>query len=314
MIAGWGILSYLENVFQILIVLLRPFGIVYYKISFDKNIHYRTLNLILNETLVTTECILKGNKKVPSGYFINRNCIGYIFLEMEYMTNSVITIITTKNYYDYLICEPEEEYLEETETPTKDDISRISVYTRFGTYRDLTYSKININVKDLVPLETQVNVVNEIVKKFNEKKVVKVFIEGFQGTGKSSIGYCVAKVLSGKFTHSFNPTDPGDTFTNVISNMNYDNQDGPNVIVLEEVDILLDKIHNNKIIQNNDIPTMIKDKSSWNSFLDDMVFYKNTILILTSNTPKEKIDMLDKAYLRNGRIDLYFQMNIPIMV
>ena len=39
-----------------------------------------------------------------------------------------------------------------------------------------------------------------------------------------------------------------------------------------------------------------------------MMFYKNVIVVLTSNTEKKDLDLLDEAYLRKGRIHAYYSM------
>ena len=84
--------------------------------------------------------------------------------------------------------------------------------------------------------------------------------------------------------------------------------DEPIVIVLEEVDTLLTSIHGQEIIKHPEIPISVYNKSSWSSFLDDMIFYKHIIILLTSNTPKETIDNLDDSYLRKGRVHASFTM------
>jgi hypothetical protein len=43
-----------------------------------------------------------------------------------------------------------------------------------------------------------------------------------------------------------------------------------------------------------------------------MIFYKNVVLILTSNVSKQAIDDLDPAFLRHGRINATFSMMKPI--
>jgi len=91
-------------------------------------------------------------------------------------------------------------------------------------------------------------------------------------------------------------------------------KESPIVVVLEEIDILLYNIHHNKLVENPKISISVKDKSSWCSFLDDMFLYQNIVLIMTSNKSKSEIDMMDSAYLRKGRVNLYFTMNTPIVV
>jgi hypothetical protein len=90
-------------------------------------------------------------------------------------------------------------------------------------------------------------------------------------------------------------------------------EDGPLVVVLEEVDQMLKSIHERKVQQNPKTPTLVHDKSTWSSFLDDMVFYKKVILIMTSNTPKHYLDSMDYAYLRKGRLQASFHMATPIV-
>jgi hypothetical protein len=61
-----------------------------------------------------------------------------------------------------------------------------------------------------------------------------------------------------------------------------------------------------------EMPTLIHNKTSWSTFLDDMVFYKGVILVLTSNTSKKDIDKIDSSYLRDGRIHKSYNMSTPI--
>lgn len=80
------------------------------------------------------------------------------------------------------------------------------------------------------------------------------------------------------------------------------------IIVLEEVDILIVKLHSNLCRLHGDIPTLIKNKQDWNKFLDkiDRNIYNNIILIMTTNKTLEFFNELDPSYLRDGRLDLSF--------
>lgn len=103
---------------------------------------------------------------------------------------------------------------------------------------------------------------------------------------------------------TFNPTDPGDDIGLIYSTI-MPTEDRPLILVLEEFDILINKIHHNMIQPHKHIPIQIKDKTSWNTFFDriDRGLYPNMIFILTSNIDPEYIDRLDKSYLRNGRVN-----------
>ena len=60
--------------------------------------------------------------------------------------------------------------------------------------------------------------------------------------------------------------------------------------------------------KNNEIPIEIYNKTTWNNFMDDLIFYK-IIIIFTSNTCKSDLDKIDSSYLRKGRIDEYYYMD-----
>ena len=173
-----------------------------------------------------------------------------------------------------------------------------------------------MNLKNLEPLPSQQIIVDGMLNLFRKKGKVTAFIEGVPGSGKSFIGYLLAKEIGGSFCHSFNPTDPGNTFSQLINRIrdydSIDNDNIPIIIVLEEIDVLIDKIHNQKLVLNNTISTSVQDKSSWSTFLDDMFLYQNIILILTTNKTKQDIDKIDPAYLRKGRVDQFYKMDESI--
>ena len=112
--------------------------------------------------------------------------------------------------------------------------------------------------------------------------------------------------MGGKYCHSFNPNDPGDNISVLISDANI--EDAPLVVVLEEVDILLDIIHTTSSKPNKEIPISVYNKTTWATFLDDMFFYRKIILIMTSNKLKSEIDKMDISYLRKGRIHANYSM------
>ena len=58
--------------------------------------------------------------------------------------------------------------------------------------------------------------------------------------------------------------------------------------------------------KNINIIILVRDKMTWNSFIDkiDYGLYPNLIVIFTSNQNKKYIDSLDKSYIREGRINI----------
>ena len=133
------------------------------------------------------------------------------------------------------------------------------------------------------------------------------FIHGISGAGKSTIGFLVAHKVNGTFCHTFNPTDPGDTLSSLIRD-SVPTDDSPTIILIEEVNTMIHALHDTKIQKHKNVTTCIHNKSTYNTFMDDLIFYKNVVIIMTSNESKELIDGLDTCYLRKGRVDGYYSM------
>lgn len=112
------------------------------------------------------------------------------------------------------------------------------------------------------------------------------------------------------FCDTFMPTDPGDQFSNLYNQIE-PTKESPLIVVLEEFDIIISRIHYGKITQHKSMPSNIYDKTSWNQFFDrfDRRYYPWVILILTSNVKPDVIDNLDPSYIRDGRINKVFGMS-----
>jgi hypothetical protein len=124
----------------------------------------------------------------------------------------------------------------------------------------------------------------------------------------------LAKKMTGKdqktgVCDTFNPIEPGDSFIRLHEEVEPDQQ-SPFVVVLEEADIIITRVHAGDIPRHKSLPVLISDKTSWNQFFDrfDRGYYPWVILILTSNVKPEVIDNLDPSYIREGRINRIFEM------
>jgi Cdc6-like AAA superfamily ATPase len=118
------------------------------------------------------------------------------------------------------------------------------------------------------------------------------------------ISILIAKKLKGELVRTFNPSEPGDSISSLYNQVS-PNKNKPLIIVFDEVDIMMDKIYNNKIVPHKHIPIEIQDKSSWNRFFDDinLGLYPYVILVLTSNTFANNIETkYDSSYIRDGRV------------
>jgi hypothetical protein len=224
-----------------------------------------------------------------------------------------ITILTTKKYYEYITLEKRVDIgiVDNEHIDIFKKTEAIRFFQRYGTYTNLFYSSVLLNLNHISPLPSQQIIIDSILASFRKKSKITAFIEGVPGSGKSFIGFLLAKEMGASFCHSFNPTDPGDVFSSLISRIRNSEcmiNDTPIVVVIEEVDIMIQNIHTKSVCLHSKIPTSVKDKSSWSTFLDDMFLYQNIIVILTSNKPKQEIDALDTAYLRQGRVDEFYRM------
>lgn len=200
---------------------------------------------------------------------------------------------------------PKIEMINIDEKEIEEKTNNIEYWYRNGDYNYFDYSKKRMFIKN-VSFKPQQNIIYEnIMKIYNEKNNVTSYIYGDIGIGKTFLCYLMACKLNCYLCDSFNPCDPGDNFMNLYNIIN-PTAKKPLILVLDEVDILISKIHNQDIIQHKNSPTQVCNKTTWNNMLDkiDYGLYPNVIFILCSNKKPYEINRLDDSYLRQGRIDL----------
>jgi len=300
-----SILFNLINSFVWLLVpvclIIQVFGIKLYRI-----IDERKTDMILRKLkVISANTVYYNSEFKPHSLFFSWYCIGNIYLtEINRRMITEIYIITTKEYIDNLMKDHQDEIIS-----LKGDNTKITIYIREGTFYYLSYNKwsipFNKNIK-----ENQNTIVHAIIKFYRDNNYCTSFISGAPGSGKTTIAYFLAKELNGCICKTFNPTDPGDQIIQLIRTVN-PTPDKPLIVLLDEIDIMIDKIHNNKIDTHKNIPVPVRSKTDFNGFLDDVEIHcKNTIFILTSNLSKDVIEANtnDKSYLRDGRVNRYFSM------
>jgi len=178
-----------------------------------------------------------------------------------------------------------------------------------GTYDWIYYTKraLEFYPERFVARENQQNFIDTVKKHYNENNFNCVaYLEGNPGSGKSTIGVLLAKELKGILCNTFNPTDPGDSLSGLYNNSDKSSEN-PLIIFIDEADIIINKIHNEKIQKHKNIQTFVHDKTTWNSFLDriDIGLYPYLIVIFTSNISHSEIsENTDNSYLRAGRVNI----------
>lgn len=140
---------------------------------------------------------------------------------------------------------------------------------------------------------------------------------GPSGVGKSMISILISKALLSQknitkvtLCDTFNPADPGDSFSKLYNKVS-PTENKPLVVVLEEIDILISKIHDNKVVPHKDNPILIKNKCDWNTFMDRFdkkVIYPYVILMMTTNKSLQYFSDMDESYMRKGRTTMTINM------
>jgi hypothetical protein len=288
---------------------IRCLGLGYFIIRNDEE-KVRKIFKILEKTTISSSMAFHHGKLSPSGTFIGINCIGYYMIgDLQHGLSGQIHIITTRAIFNELIKNEEVTFHPKTLEPIQPKYKTIIFFNRSGTYSSMYYTQRKLDVTSIIPQGEQTHIISDIVSIFKTKGRAAIFLQGVSGAGKSTVGVLLAKELSGSFCHTFNPTNPGDTLHSLARDAEIADEDGkPLILVIEEVNTLIRAVHTNAIKLHKDVHTLVYNKSTYNTFLDDMILYQNIILIMTSNETKEELDELDPCYLRKGRIDAHYSM------
>ena len=303
------------SLFVPILFFLYSLGIKYYIVRKD-NEKTRAIIRTIQKTALCSATIFQCGSYYPSGYFVNWRCIGHCDYNDSYEgVNAEIYIVTTPAYFEQISATEQVSISFSTDEANKDKQivnssstkTSMVVYTRCGTYSGIYYSRLRTDIHDLEPIGEQREIVDDICQKFIQKRRGVFFIQGASGVGKSTIGFLVAKRLSGVFCHTFNPTDPGDTLALVAREAD-PSSERPTIILLEEANMMIRSAHEGTVPRHKNITTCVRDKSTYNTFMDDLIFYKHLLIIMTSNETKESIDSLDPCYLRKGRVEEYYNL------
>jgi len=314
---AFGLFSFVSTLFTPFLFLLRLCGIHYYIVRKDDE-KTKALAKTLQKTTFNSITLFQCGNFYPSGCFIHWKCAGYYTYTSSFDNPAgEIYIFTTPAYFQTLFdtekvtisFSDKKTITDEKQTNTNEQ--PMTIYSRVGSYTHIFYSRLRIDISGLEPRGQQGEVVDSICKTFAEQQRGVFFIHGVSGAGKSTIGLIVANRLNGTLCHTFNPTDPGDTIQILLS-ATEPTRERPTIILLEEINTSIHAVHNGTTYRHKDITTCINNKSTYNTFFDDLILYKNVVIILTSNESKESIDLLDPCYLRKGRVNEYYSMMIHL--
>jgi len=295
----------------ILFVLLDFVGYKYFVVYPDRELLTRLERGLTAQSLVKSSSVQHVNgRDFVNGLFLGPSCVAFVD---NRKTESIAYILTSTKVYADLMKEETTTFVSEPAPKVKETTQYVTVYKRRGTYKNFYYLPSRLDLGHIYPLGDQPAVVDGIVQEYKTRSRATIFLHGRPGTGKSTVGYLVAKQIHGRYCHTFNPSDPGDNIHELFNSCEVDSTT-PLIVVIEEVDVMLDLIYNKNVRMSADIPTEVYSKATWTAFLDDLIFMKHVVLILTSNTPKQAIDDIDTALLRSGRIHASYCMNCALQV
>lgn len=183
---------------------------------------------------------------------------------------------------------------------------------------------------DICELTHQKKVADFIFRGYSKKRsrVYSIVLYGKPGLGKSLTAHLTANTLvkhkQVNFITGYTLNHPKvgirELYSSIINlfGVNIQKNNIVNIILLDEIDIALTRIHNDTI--NPPIPQQtaidgvkyaIKNKEDYNSMMDAITLgiYPNIILIMTTNKSRDYFDSMDPSYLRYGRIDAHINYN-----
>lgn len=305
--AGFGLASFFTPLMTPFLLLFRLIGLNYYIIRKDDE-KTRTISKALQISTMNTITLFQCGNYYPSGYFIGWRCAGfYHYMESFEGVSPEIHMITTPSYFTKISESDKMAISFSSKDTIKTQPKSITIFLRTGSYTNIWYTRMRIDIRDLVPKGQQSAIVDQICENFEQRRRGVFFIHGVSGAGKSTIGLLVASRLNGTLCHTFNPTEPGDTIQHVLRDSD-PTDETPTIILIEEVNTLIRNVNGETMQKHKNITTCIHNKSTYNTFMDDLILYRNVLFILTSNESRESIDALDPCYLRKGRVNGHYSM------
>ena len=270
-------------------------NIIYSKIKNDFALKYDEdyvpHGLVINKKLFPKYILFNGMYKYDPIYiFITRDNLDIILKDNK--KSGIINLKKIKN---------------NNKKNKKKETKEIKYLMKRGWYGNIHFRTRDILIKNNSFNWKQEILYENIMKFYNKNNYSKIFISGDIGKGKTYFSYLLAKYLNCFLCDTFDPTEPSCTLDNIYTSIDHSYKK-PLILLIDEIDIIFEKITKQEPLHHKKFSIMIKNKIDWNNFLDKIEFglYKNLILIICSNMTKEEIaKKYDKSFLRKGRINVF---------
>ncbi len=187
----------------------------------------------------------------------------------------------------------------------------LTIYERAGNYSNCWFKKRLIKINSIQPRKNQEVIIDKIKEHHAENNHTVVYLHGPPGTGKSIIGVLLANAYKSVFCNTLKLWQPGDSLNTLYSEVE-PTATCPLIIVFDEFDGPLTQMHNG-ISPHPKFLIQTRDKTGWNQLLDEIHIgiFPHVILLLTSNKDPSYICEMDPSYIREGRVDLIFKLEMP---
>ena len=304
-------LSNLNAIFEIIepiiLCILKIFKIYKYEITNNDN------RLFLQTKIKKYFCINYNDENKPIGWIIGYNekyipiYICKIFNDWGESNEPGIILLYTTTFQKNILTNKNIIKKEDKDDESGNDkpIPFFKVWDRNLELRRIGYSLKSYNLKHDIPNICQKNIIKKICDNYEKNNNVVCFLYGKPGKGKTYISYLLASKFKCSFCKTFNPTDPGDKFSQLYSIIQPKKED-PLVLLWDEFNIDLEKIHGESYRDHPDLCREVSNKRTLNNFLDNfnLNFFPYVIVLICSNDGPEVINRKDKAYIRKGRVNL----------
>lgn len=284
-----------------------------FNVQLYKHAEQSTINNIVNK-FKRYSATMYDDEHSPLGLIIDREHLipSYIAYNSEWVHEKTLYILCTQRTHEKMtrankssiVCTP---------SLAEEEDDNISLVYRNGTYDYFSYKYRAVHISHSYTTE-QEKTASRISAKYEHASFCTAYIHGSVGTGKTMLSYLLARQLKGTICETFNPTEPTDHFDDLYSKVNPTKR-RPLIILLDEIDVLIERIHTGAVPTHKKYPVQIYNKTTWNMFFDkiNMGLYPNVIVVLCSNANPSKIDGFDKCYLRNERVHIIAKLNTSLI-
>lgn len=302
------IMGYISSYFNVIQLILVPLGIVNSFVSqYTDSKTKDVLSFIIDNFYVQTKFYKNNLGVAPLGLIISfkYRVVGSVTMQQEVVSMSFIG--TNKNVDRVVGLVKSLSEIKSGSGPTADSLKK--EITPIKVICPHKFDPVVNRISHIyTPNEQQRKIIDMIKSKYEETKSVVVFISGPTGSGKSQIQMMLAKEIGGFVMYDYDPTGSVN-FSGIVAH----DVSKPIVLSIDEVDVPIETAYSGVLSKErytSQYAPHVFDKRSLNSMFDYWHnMHINGVWIMTSNKTREEIqEITDKSILRNGRVDLYFNL------